>query len=102
MTPTVATTAWTLNSKLNDANIKSFSKDADSMNWVSDEAVAALADEGITIPETLTDFEDDDIDNMSRNLTKLTTAIRLSAIYVKRLKIAAECARFYKSIERSF
>jgi hypothetical protein len=56
--------------KLNDANIKSFSKDADSMNCVYDEAVAALADESITIPESLTDFEDDDFDNMSRNLTK--------------------------------
>jgi hypothetical protein len=63
------------------------------MNCVSDEAVAALAAEGIKIPESLTDFEDDDIDNMSRNLTKLATTIRLSAICVKRLKIAAECAR---------
>jgi hypothetical protein len=77
-----ATAAWTLNLKLNDADVKSFFKDADSMNCVSDEAVAALADEGITIPESLTDFEDDDIDNMSHNLTKLATAICLSAICV--------------------
>jgi hypothetical protein len=64
------------------------------------EAVAALAAEGIKIPESLTDFEDNDIDNMSRNLTKLATTICPSAICVKRLKIAAECARFYKSIGR--
>jgi hypothetical protein len=37
---------------------------------------------------------------MSRNLTKLVTTIRLSAICVKRLKISAECARFYISIGR--
>jgi hypothetical protein len=61
MTPTVANTAWTLNSKLNYADVKFFFKDADSMNCVSDEAVAALPDEDFTIPESLTVFEDDDI-----------------------------------------
>jgi hypothetical protein len=90
---TAATVACTLNLKLNDSDVKAFFKDNDSMNCVTDEAVAALAAEGIKIPEDLTDLGDDDIDNMSRNLTKLATTIRLSAICVKRLKIAAECAR---------
>jgi hypothetical protein len=93
-TATAPTVAWTLNLKLNDADAKSFFKDDDSMNCATDEAIAALAAESIKIPEDLTDFEDDAIDNMSHNLTKLATRIQLSAICVKRLKIAAEGARF--------
>ena len=92
----------TLGSNLTDLEVITFFKGKDNMNCVSDEAVLALNDEGITIPEDLIDFEDDDIDNMARNLGKIPTpnTIRLSAICVKRLKIAAACARFYKSIGR--
>jgi hypothetical protein len=95
-------TGMSLGSNLTDVEVASFFKDKDSMNCVSDDAVLALKDEGITIPEDLIDFEDDDIDNMARNLGKIPTpnTIRLSAICVKRLKIAAACARFYKSIGR--
>jgi hypothetical protein len=87
---------------LTDLEVIAFFKGKDNMNCVTDAAVLALNDEGITIPEDLIDFEDDDIDNMARNLGKIPTpnAIRLSAICVKRLKIAAACARFYKSIGR--
>jgi hypothetical protein len=92
----------TLGSNLTDLEVITFFKGKDNMNCVSDAAVLALNDEGITIPEDLIDFEDDDIDNMARNLGKIPTpnTIRLSAICVKRLKIAAACARFYKSIGR--
>jgi len=98
--PTGGAPAPHLGSMLSNVEVKSFFKDKDNMNCSTDDAVTALAVEGISIPEDLIDFEDDDIDNMSRNLTKLTTPIRLSAICVKRLKIAAECARFYHSIGR--
>jgi hypothetical protein len=91
-----------LGSKLTDVEVTAFFKDKDNMNCVTDDAVKALIDEGISIPEDLIDFEDDDIDNMARNLGKIPSpdTVRLSAICVKRLKIAAACARFYKSIGR--
>ena len=87
-------------SKLSVIEVKAFFKDKDNMNCSTDDTVAALVLEGISIPEDLIDFEDDDIDNMSRNLTKSTPPTRLSAICVKRLKIAAACARFYHSVGR--
>jgi hypothetical protein len=98
-----AALAKTLGSELTDGDVKIFFKDRDNMNCVTDDAITALKDEGITIPEDLIDFEDDDIDNMARNLSKIPTpnTIRLSAICVKRLKVAAACARFYKSIGRT-
>jgi hypothetical protein len=91
-----------LGSKLSNLEVEEFFRDKDNMNCQTTAAVTALSMEGITIPEDLIDFEDDDIDNMSRNLSKIPTpnTIRLSAICVKRLKIAAACARFYKSIGR--
>jgi hypothetical protein len=91
-----------LGSNLSNVEVASFFKDKDSMNCQTTNAVTALSAEGITIPEDLIDFEDDDIDNMARNLSKIPNpnTVRLSAICVKRLKIAAACARFYKSIGR--
>jgi hypothetical protein len=89
----------TLNSTLDDAEVALFFGDSSQMKCSAD-AVAALKGEGIIIPEDLAEFEDDDIDNVTRNLRKLTTAVNLSAITVKRLKCAAECARYYKSIGR--
>jgi hypothetical protein len=69
------------------------------MNCNNNDAVAGLAGEGIAIPEDLVDFEDDDIDNIARNLSKATpNPVRLSAICVKRLKIAAESSRYYTSV----
>jgi hypothetical protein len=47
-------------------------KDKDNMNCNNNDAVTGLAGEGIAIPEVLVDFEDDDIDNMARNLSKAT------------------------------
>jgi hypothetical protein len=41
-----------------------------------------------------------DIDNMARNLSKATNPVQLSAICVKRLKVASESSRYYKSVGR--
>jgi hypothetical protein len=69
------------------------------MKCNSNDAVAGLTGEGIAIPEDLVDFEDDDIDNMARNLSRATlTPVWLTAICVKRLKIASESSRYYKSV----
>jgi hypothetical protein len=63
---------YLLGSKLSDADVEAFFKDKDNMNCNNNDAVAGLAGEGIAIPEDLVDFEDNDIDNMARNLSKAT------------------------------
>jgi hypothetical protein len=92
---------YLLGSKLCDADVEVFFKNKDNMNCNNNAAVAGLAGEGIAIPEDLVDFEDDDIDNMARNLSKATpNPVRLSAICVKRLKVTSESSRYYKSVGR--
>jgi hypothetical protein len=92
---------YVLGSKLCDADVEAFFKDKDNMNCSNNDAVAGLAGEGIAISEDLVDFEDDDINNMARNLSKATpNPVQLSAICVKRLKVASESSRYYKSVGR--
>jgi hypothetical protein len=92
---------YVLGSKLCDADVEAFFKDKDNKNCNNNDAVAGLAGEGIAIPEDLVDFEDDDINNMARNLSKATpNPVPLSTICVKRLKIPAESSRYYTSVGR--
>jgi hypothetical protein len=77
---------YSLGSKLCDTDVEAFFKDKDNMNCNTNDAIAGLTGEGIAISEDLVDFEDDDIDNMARNLSKATpTPVQLNAICVKRL-----------------
>jgi hypothetical protein len=99
VSPTVTMTTYILSSKLSDQEVKLFFEDKTQMKCTVDQA-KALIDEGIVIPEDLVDFEDDDIDNVVANLRKLTPPVRLSALCVKRLKIAAEGVRYYKNLGR--
>jgi hypothetical protein len=69
--PVPVVPTYVLGSKLCDADVDFF-KDKDNMNCNNNDAVAGLAGEGIAIPEDLVNFEDDDIDNMARNLSKAT------------------------------
>lgn len=99
------------------AAFKAWLKQGTNMKLSSNSAVTRITHEGITNFESLMDFDKDSIDLLPRACSRAIPAVEadadnnvqaeeavpagnISTISVHRLKVAADCARFYRDVGR--